>query len=104
MPVRTVALHPAASSNALKRTPDRTRNRQAAGFNSGSGVFYPQTIDGQSIAFDTDDAAASITLSGTIQRVGTHTLAVGIFTRTASRCGSRLRGRCGKGNFVLQSL
>ena len=53
----------------------------ASGFDSSNGTFYPQTINGQSIAFDTDNASAnapegSVTLSGTIQRVGTHTIAV----------------------------
>lgn len=53
----------------------------AIGMLSGNGSFYPQSVNGQNIAYDTDltappAAGNTITLSGTVQRVGTHTLLV----------------------------
>jgi hypothetical protein len=45
---------------------------------SSGGAFYPQTINGRSVAYDANGTAPanSITLRGVIQRVGTNTLAV----------------------------
>jgi hypothetical protein len=54
----------------------------ATGMRSANGSFYPQTVNGQSVAFDTQLTSApamasnTITLTGTVQRVGTNTLMV----------------------------
>lgn len=54
----------------------------AIGMLAGNGAFYPQSIDGHSVAYDTDVTAPpssstrTITLTGTVQRVGTNTLLV----------------------------
>lgn len=52
------------------------------GMRSTNGSFYPQTINGQNVAYDTDTSSApaparsTITLTGTVQRVGGSTLLV----------------------------
>ncbi|HET9096450.1 MAG TPA: hypothetical protein VFN37_07295 [Candidatus Baltobacteraceae bacterium] len=53
----------------------------AIGMLAGNGSFYPQSVDGRSVAYDTDvtaqpSAGNTVTLSGTVQRVGSHTLLV----------------------------
>lgn len=53
------------------------------GMRAANGAFYPQSINGHSIAYDTDvnsmpgmAVSNSVTLTGTVQRVGTNTLQV----------------------------
>jgi hypothetical protein len=53
----------------------------AVGMLAGNGSFYPQSVNGRSVAYDTDVTAppasrSAVTLSGTVQRVGTNTLLV----------------------------
>lgn len=53
----------------------------AVGMLAGNGSFYPQSINGQNVAYDTDVTAppahrSTITLTGTVQRVGSNTLVV----------------------------
>lgn len=52
------------------------------GMRSANGSFYPQSINGRTVAYDTDvttapaSATRTITLNGTVQRVGSNTLLV----------------------------
>jgi hypothetical protein len=51
------------------------------GLRTANGNFYPATVNGRNVAFDTDNSSPprrepSITLTGTVQRVGQHTIAV----------------------------
>ncbi|HKU67811.1 MAG TPA: hypothetical protein VJP85_08545 [Candidatus Baltobacteraceae bacterium] len=76
----------------------------ANGMRSSNGSFYPQTINGRMVAFDTDvttepssSARNTVTLSGTVQRVGGNTLLVWepasrhSATWVVSNAGSRFR-------------
>ncbi len=55
---------------------------RATGMLAPGGTFYPQTINGRNLAYDTDRdrgparSVRPITLSGIVRRVGGHTLAV----------------------------
>ncbi|HLI96670.1 MAG TPA: hypothetical protein VKT72_11370 [Candidatus Baltobacteraceae bacterium] len=51
----------------------------ATGMRGANGAFYPQTINGRTVAYDTDYASAprsSITLNGTVRRVNGNSIIV----------------------------
>jgi len=72
------------------------------GWESRAGTFYPQTVNGQSVAYDGDNrdrdrSPRTITLTGVVQRVGANTLLVSETTNhtsgtwIVSNAGSRFR-------------